>query len=187
MGTHEATFRKAPFTPLRIPSGVYIGTAYGQTSTGLLTQNTLYAYPWAVPNPITLTRLSVDVTTAGEAGSVLRLGIFYDNGTTIPDVLLLDAGTVAGDAIAQPEITISQALNPGIYWLSTVAQVCPTTPPTVRILSVGAQPGVSNASLPGSGQTYQGMSRTGISGALPANFGAVTVASSPPRMTVKTA
>lgn len=51
----------------------------------------------------------------------------------LPDVLLLDAGTVAGDAVAYASVAISLYMRPGHYWLSS-AFYTPTTYPTLTSL-----------------------------------------------------
>lgn len=66
---------------------------------------------------VTLDRIGISVTTAA-ASTVARLGIYRDTGTGFPGTLLLDAGEVDCSTTGGKEIVISQALTPGIYWLT---------------------------------------------------------------------
>lgn len=150
-------------------SGRYIATPNTAFSTGAPAQGLCYAVILAVANSGTLDRIGIEVTVIGQTGSVVRLGIFSDTGLGLPGSVLLDAGVVAADTIGVKELTISQPLGPGIYWLSATPQLCPTTPPTLRTMT---GPGVTisdtsaaNMSSPGSRNGYQ---KTGITGALPA-------------------
>ncbi len=94
-----------------------------------------------VPEPVIIDRIGCEVTIAGEAGSKIRLGIWADGGQScIPATLILDAGTINGDSATVQEITISQALAPGVYWLSSTVQSAPTTQPTVRTCAAGFEP-----------------------------------------------
>lgn len=79
----------------------------------------------------TFDRIGCDVTTAGEASSVMRLGIYADNNGT-PGALILDAGTVTTATTGIKTITISQKLAPGRYWLAALTQAAATTQPTCR-------------------------------------------------------
>jgi hypothetical protein len=184
MGTHEATFRKPPFIfPYRAAS--YLDTHYGATSTAVITQNDARTYPWIVTQPVILTRLGVDITSAGETGAVTRIALYYDDGSGRASTLLLDAGTVAADAIATPEITISQLVQPGVLWLTAVNQLCATTPPTLRTLSNAPIPGMPNSTF-AANQVIQGYSGSPVAGAFPATFPFVG-AGAAIRVSVKTA
>lgn len=108
---------------------------------------------------------------------VIRLGIYNDNGTGYPNTLLLDAGVVTGDTNAVKEITISQALPVGLYWLVAVAQGAPTTLPTVRISTAAltALIGGSSATNAVRGSTREYWAPAGAVGALPSPFPAAAV------------
>ncbi len=97
---------------------------YNTSITGL-SANRIFATPFFVARDMTIDRLAIQITTAGAGGTVARLGI-YNNGTNLyPGTLLLDAGTVAVDAIAVVAATISQALTKGLYWLVCVTDGTP--------------------------------------------------------------
>lgn len=106
---------------LRWRSGVYYAVSGATTSTYTGTLTSIYMTPMYIPQKTTLTKIGINVATAGTTGALIKLGI-YNNSTTattgdVPTTLLLDAGTVASDTTGYKEITISQAVTPGLYWL----------------------------------------------------------------------
>ena len=110
---------------------------------------------------VTLDRIAMEVTTGG-AGSTHRLGIYADDGTGRPGVLIVDAGTVSTTATGVKEATISQVLAAGLHWLATVQQG--GTPPAVRTVDFSGAFETSNVA-----QTSPGLFiEAGVSGALPA-------------------
>lgn len=88
--------------------------ANGLSVAGIST-GTMYAMPFYVAATTTFTKLMVAVTTA-VAASTIRVGI-YNNSGGQPSSLVLDAGTISAAATGDISATISQALNPGWYWL----------------------------------------------------------------------
>lgn len=102
------------------------------TTVGLL-NGTGLLLPFVLTGPISLGGLAVAVTTAGQAGSLVRLGLYRDNGHGIPSQLAADAGTVAGDAVAIVTANLANAvaLTPGVYWTACTAQAAGVTAPTV--------------------------------------------------------
>lgn len=149
--------------------------------------NAAYAIRFPVANPGTLSEIGVEtVTTPGSAGAVARFGIYLDS-NGLPGALLLDAGTLAtDDAVGWHPKAISQVLGPGQYWLAFCAQVAASA--VVRITtgseSVLPEHVALQATNPAGRNSYQ---TTGITGALPATWGAAQSAGSSPRMVVKAA
>jgi hypothetical protein len=86
---------------------------------------TIYAIPFVVSRAITIDRLAIWVKAAGAGGTVARLGIYADDGDCYPGALVVDAGTVAVDAIAIVAATINQSLTKGLYWLVIVSDGTP--------------------------------------------------------------
>jgi hypothetical protein len=82
----------------------------------------------------------VEVTAAGVGGSTARLGIFNTNTDYTPGVLVVDAGSVAVDANAVVNKTVTQALTPGNYLMAFNA----TATCTVRILVAPSATGISS-------------------------------------------
>jgi hypothetical protein len=79
-------------------SGRYYGSSFmvGAFSTRVITlvANKMYALPFLTDETRAFDRISIQVTTAGAAGTLARLGIYNDSGG-LPDALVLDAGTVS--------------------------------------------------------------------------------------------
>jgi hypothetical protein len=59
----------------------------------------------------------------GASGAVIRLGIYSPSSSTgLPSTLVLDAGTVDATSTGYKQITISQSLNAGHYYLCALSQ-----------------------------------------------------------------
>lgn len=83
--------------------------------------------PIYVPSSTTFDRIAISVSSAAAAGKLARLGIYDATGTNgLPGALVLDGGTVAVDALGAKEVTISQTLATGRYWLAFVSDGTPT-------------------------------------------------------------
>ena len=95
------------------------GWSYRSAASVVLASGYVHYIPIFVSEPTTYIRIGIDVSAAGAGGTLARLGIYaWNNG--VPGALILDAGTVAIDAIAQVEIVISQLLQRGYYFLAIV-------------------------------------------------------------------
>lgn len=128
--------------PRAYTSGQYFFcNSQGTTSTGNTTNNTVRVSPWLVTEAITISRLFAEFTVAGEASSEFRFGIWNDDGAGKPGTLLLDAGTAstAGSPGAF-EVTVSQAVGPGIYWVGGAVQNASSTQPTMRTVNASTMP-----------------------------------------------
>jgi hypothetical protein len=90
----------------------------------LSSSNTLYIVPLPIMSSGTVTRIGISVTTAA-AGNA-RLGLYEESGNGQAGTLLLDAGTVSTGTTGDKEITISQALSPGLYWCALVLDATPS-------------------------------------------------------------
>ncbi len=107
------------------PSRFHGGQAVAPNTALTLTlaANTLYVIPWAVGDTATFVRIGIDVTTA-DAGKNARLGIYrWADGA--PTSRVLDAGVVSVGTTGIKEITISQALDAGMYGLALVSDGAP--------------------------------------------------------------
>jgi hypothetical protein len=150
---------------------------------------TLRLSPFWLPSPIRFDRIGGEITVAGDVGSVLRMGVYGDNGAVNPKNLLVDAGTMDGGAVGVHEVTIATlTLGAGLYWIGGVVQNVTTTQPTVRALpSVVPMPLLPTGTVIGNALTV-GQSMGGVTGALPATFGAPTYAmGTGPRLFVRMA
>jgi hypothetical protein len=92
------------------------GVAFNTSPTTEVLANTrLLYFPFRVEAPITLDRLWCEVSTGGAGGTLIRMGIYNCNADLQPTTLIVDGGTVPADATGVATLTISQALQPGIY------------------------------------------------------------------------
>lgn len=163
--TVGATFRRGS-TP-GYATATYTGPQ-GTRSTFATAVGQMTCVPLFVTASAKFDRIGMEVT-AFLATSVVRLGVYADNGKGVPGDLILDAGTVdAGSVNGAKEITISQWLQPGLYWLAAANQVAAST---VRIVSGALNP-VAGASLAtATGATApNGYYQSGVTGAFPATF-----------------
>jgi hypothetical protein len=145
------------------------------TTDNTLGWNTLRVMPVIIPNRVTLSTLGLEVTAAGAAGAVLRIGIYADNGSNFPGALIADAGTIDGTVVGVSEKTgLAVKLKPGLYWAGAVVQGGTSgTQPTVRTLSniTALRTMLTNGTLPAVGAiASQGFSYGGLTGALPATW-----------------
>lgn len=158
----------------------YSPYAIGTQGVGQFTQGTCRLMPFWVPEAAVYDRVACEVTTAGESGSVVRMGGYLadpDHLSPLAVAPLFDAGVVAADVTGMQEITISQLLPKGLVWIAAATQLCPTTAPFLRSCSPanGIYPGEAAAvAFLGSAGCW---GSPGITGALPVaayTFGAST-------------
>lgn len=167
--TPGQSFKSSDYTlsPQFAP-GLYYGPQGGR-SIGPATNGQLQASPFLVGVSTSFVRIGCQVIAGGAASTTVRLGIYGDVGG-VPGPLVLDAGTVRGDSVANREIAISQILPGGLYWLVLVGQ---GGTPTVRALATtnilqGA--GVSTLAVATGAAPRVGFYMSGVLGALPSRF-----------------
>jgi hypothetical protein len=151
-----------------VKSGGYYGPGPHTTGTLVTTAGNMTAIPMWLPTSMTAVSIECQVSTAGAAGSLVRLGIYSPGTGDNPATLVLDAGTVAADTTGVKAITISQPLSGGLCWLAAVAQ---GGTPTMISVGSGSMPPVVPASFGGGTNCYY---VSGATGALPSTFGSVT-------------
>lgn len=180
-----------PPIPTRHVSGDYYPAQHISTATLAITQGDMRLVSFWVPQDGTYDRIATELVTIGEAGSVVRLGIYgADQETGIPLQAnpILDAGTVQTSSVTgAKEITISQFLSKGLVWLTAVNQLCPTTPGTLRTTTPYGLPLATNAiaSYMASGGVWQ---KSLATGALPAwNLTSVTAVTAVPKLYLRKA
>lgn len=103
-----------------IRSGYYFGPTGPSTTLTLSDFNVVHYVPFIIDRPVTVTRISAEVTTA-LASAAIRLGIYTDV-DGVPTTLLVDGGTIDGNSATVQEVTISQALSVGRVWVALVRQ-----------------------------------------------------------------
>jgi hypothetical protein len=147
----------------------YCNSSANSGTSATQANNNVRVSAWIVTASITITRLFAEYTVAGNAGAVFRIGIWNDDGTGQPGTLVLDAGTIAVDGTpAVSELTVSQALSPGLYWVGGAVQSAATTLPTMRTVNVLGIPGypTQGTTLPAAGGAFVGWTQSSVSGAL---------------------
>jgi hypothetical protein len=171
-----------------LSAGYYFTSSPNSATTGTFAAaGQLRLVPFVVPNALTVTSIGLEVTTAGDAGSLVRLGIFADTAGA-PSTLLLDAGTVAGDVVQVAELACSLALSAGVCWIGAVAQNWTTTSPTLRWGSNPAPVPVRvGTTTPVAGATVAGLGCAGVTGALASSPAGPAAIGGAPRVFVKVA
>lgn len=169
------SWRMSPVAPALAQhrSGYYYYASSPSSSATSATQGIgfLKAAPYVVDTPLTLARLGAEVTTVGDVGCKVRLGIYADS-NGYPGPLLLDAGQIAGDVAAAQELTATTVLGVGVYWFAVAVQSVITTQPTLRVVSGWFPPAPVpiGTALPSTGQSAGVLSVGGVAGAFPGSF-----------------
>lgn len=104
-------------------TGDFILPAVGSSQTQAATANSLYLTAAYLPTAVTVDQLQVNISTAGTAGHVGRLGVWNAHATTgLPTTLVVDGGTVAVDTTGVKTVTIAPTVLRGRYWLGGTFQ-----------------------------------------------------------------
>lgn len=157
---------KNPWELLKVGNYMQGYPTYDWAVTTSSTAGRIDAQPFIAVRPMTVDRMAVEVTLAGNAGDNARLGIYEDDGTMYPGVLLLDCGEVAVDGVGVVAATISQALSKGVYWLAVLHEAGNAEFRACRPAFNGLGVRDTNFSQP-----YYGYYKTGVAyGALPDPF-----------------
>lgn len=139
-----------------------------------VTNGRLVFCPFLVGEQITIDRIGVSLAVSSTTESnVIRLGIYNCDSNHIPSTLLLDAGTVTASATTNLiTISISQQLNPGLYYLAMLADY--TVSSAIRgIPTTAFQNPLGWTSNPTLGITGYYYNNVGY-GALPSSAGSLT-------------
>lgn len=102
------------------------GYASANTGSGfLMVANTLYQVPLLITRKLTLTKLGIRISTT--ATGAMRMGLFNEDANGYPGTLIVEPGSTVNTATnADNELTISQTINPGRYYIGFVANATPT-------------------------------------------------------------
>lgn len=126
-----------PVTPLPVAGRYQFPVQPTSATGGGATGDRCYFSPIPVAfTSITYDRLAVFLTSNGGAGTVFRLGMYQNDGTdSNPSTLIVDGGTVAGDAgaAAAKTVTISQKVTRGWWWTAGAVQASAGSPQWVMI------------------------------------------------------
>jgi hypothetical protein len=145
-------FRRWPFPKYR-QGGYYYMLIEGGDSSQTPVNGAEYATPFPLWQPdLMVAAIGIQVITAGESGSKIRLGIRADEDSQgyAPDLLIVDAGQIDGtDATTntgRQEKTFSPPLRltgPAMYWATLRVDSASTTQPTIKMTS-GYTPGIAS-------------------------------------------
>jgi hypothetical protein len=164
--------------------GVVATSTYSGPTT--FTQGELLAVPVFFSRAGIVTSLATSIWTGGSAGAIIRLGL-YDTApaSSAPGSLLADSGAIVATGSGFVSAAISVAVAAGaLYHAVFVAQGAPGTSPTFLSLAQQAPVlGLTVTSAQAAATFQYGYSKTGITGALPGTWGALTQATAlPPRL-----
>lgn len=148
----------------------------GTRSTIAMVSGREYVSPIWIGNTGNIVRIGCEITVAGTAGTVIRLGLRRATSDYLPGAVIGEA-TVPGDAVTASgvETTVSFLVpKVGLYYLSCTAQVTGATLPTMRALSGTSSPPVSAGSIAGavgtSALSGYFTAAGAVTGALPATY-----------------
>jgi hypothetical protein len=128
---------------------------------------------------MTFDRIACRVNTAASSGGVVRLGIYEATSDGLVGNLILDAGTVATNSTGVKEITISQTLAAGKYWLAVVGQVAGCTLRADNAI----QHSFTQSSF--SNDDRDCLEQSGVTGALPNPFTGTSSRNTAPRIMLR--
>ena len=183
----DSTDYNTQWTTLTVPpslthaSGLYVQSPAAAPAAAITvgTAGRTYYTPIYLNQSTSFDRLAVLTASTFSGTSSVRMGIYANNSTTgQPSTLLLDAGTVSATAASTAyQITITQTLSAGFYWLAVNPQ---TLASTNTFNGSNGTNGTPNPYLPmkstPAGTYILGYTETGVTGAF-ANAGTLTAAS----------
>lgn len=164
------------------PSGTYLAPANLSSAPGssaVSTSALITFLPFVIPRSVTVTKIGLWLVTQ-QTGAECRLGIYTsDNGK--PGTLIVDGGTLdlSTGTGSLKEVTISQALGPGMVWVACHMKNVATAVTVTRMGFASGQYVLGSAAYLGSqatGNRYYQQS-TAYGSPLLATAGAVTAAS----------
>lgn len=110
----------------------------GTRTTGTRPNGFMTCMPFQVETSHTFTAINCEVTSAGSAGALIRLGVYAMASTGVPGALVLDAGTVSGTGTGLQTISgLTLNLPAGWYHLAALIEGSPATVPTMRVVGGG--------------------------------------------------
>lgn len=165
-----------------IRSGAWHGfPAYGAATSATVPDGRLFALPFWPGRSCTVTAVAANVTVALVGGNI-RFGL-YANADGVPGTLVADWGTVATGLTGIRSVTgLSAAVRPVLHWLVIARQG--------GLLNLGLtardtwEPLVSETT-PTLVANNSGYYRDGVTGALPASYGAISGAIQAPSVSVQ--
>jgi hypothetical protein len=99
-----------------------------------MTEGREFSVPIYIPSGAGIDRILINVTVAGAAGSVIRLGLRANDNQGWPGTLIVDAGTVDSTTTGSKTVTIdvsAATVGNRFVWMSAVAQGAASSQPSV--------------------------------------------------------
>ena len=161
--------KTVPFTIPFAKKGNYYraGNSTGFSTIYVPTTNHMFSQIMCFPEEITIDRLAIYVSVAGAAGSVVRMGLYADDGTLHPGQLIYDSGeintTTTGPKTAAPPSPIVIAKGTP-FWTCLLCGVAAPKPKTSDYSCLSTL-GTGNAA---EGWLFNGVYANRAYGALPA-------------------
>ena len=148
--------------------------------------STTYYYPLVITKTHTFDRIALTTLSSFSGTGAVRLGIYNNDSTTgKPSTVVLDAGTVATTAPSTIyEITISQSLTAGAYWLAFNSQTNAASNIYRGNSATSSSPSLVTVSTTGINTDAGAWSETGITGAF-ATAGTLTNEFSVPAVSLR--
>lgn len=103
-------------------------TPYGGMPTGaaFAALSRVQYTPFYLPDGTGITAIAINVTSAGAASNVVRLGLYNADPTTKLPTTVLDQGTVAADSTGFKTLTLGATRTPsgadGLFWVAACPQ-----------------------------------------------------------------
>jgi len=145
------------------------GNSYGlfANTTNAPTLNRLIYHPVWFPYATSIDAVIAEVSTAGSAGAVVRVGVYGVGSDGLPDELLIDAGTADATSTGIKVVTFTPFTVSGLLFAAVVTQVqtCTLRAATTTQFPL-FPPGLSSGN---SVSTLRYLTESSITGALPAN------------------
>lgn len=157
LNTAVLALQRPSTSPPLFAGKYYPGFGTG-VATSALAADAFRGVRFVVGRTCTLTSLSVEVTTAGSAGSVVRPGAYLVDPATGVITALVDGGPISAETIGHKAATISTPVTLGqILVIGCASQGSPTTQPVLRTATGhdpffggdATQATVSAATIPG--------------------------------------
>jgi hypothetical protein len=156
--------RSGATTKLGMKTGWYYVEAFTSAGNSNPTLNRTNFIPFFVAATTTFTGIFCRTGTGFSGTAVIRLGMYNDSGG-VPSTVAFDAGTVSCTAAATTyQITISQTVNAGTYWLASNVQTAATTN-TFQTIGAGFATGWVTGLPYDTVNVYAGYYENSISGA----------------------
>lgn len=172
-------------TPFR--AGYYYSPLSTGSTTNTSTEALLRAIPVVPAIGTTINALAFEVTTAGSAGALVRVGVYRTAANGIDLELIVDGGTIDATTAGTKTKSLTAPVKAGeIIWLASVPQGAATTAPILRCIqnTTPVYLGATDPNLMMQNQ-LSGLQVSGVTGALPTTITAPGPTTAPHKMLVK--